>query len=66
MSSEDLKKANSGGHEVGMSLALTTIFIAGQMAGGGVLMLPGIRFLRKKGLKLNWSIHEYNNSKVLW
>jgi len=41
MSSEDLKKAASGGHEVGMSLALTTIFIAGQMAGGGVLMLPG-------------------------
>ena len=53
MSSEDLKKAASGGHEVGMSLALTTIFIAGQMAGGGVLMLPGIRFLRKKGLQLN-------------
>ena len=41
MSTEDLKKASSGGHEVGMGLALTTIFIAGQMAGGGVLMLPG-------------------------
>ena len=30
-----------GGQEVGMGLFLTTIFIAGQMAGGGVLMLPG-------------------------
>ena len=31
----------AGGQEVGMGLFLTTIFIAGQMAGGGVLMLPG-------------------------
>ena len=44
MSTEDLKKAGSGGHGVGMGLALTTIFIAGQMAGGGVLMLPGILY----------------------
>ena len=28
----------SGG---GLGLGLTTLFIAGQMAGGGVLMLPG-------------------------
>ena len=32
---------DGGGKEVGMGLLLTTIFIAGQMAGGGVLMLPG-------------------------
>ena len=32
----------TGGHGAGMGLLLTTIFIAGQMAGGGVLMLPGI------------------------
>ena len=29
----------AGGQEVGMGLFLTTIFIAGQMAGGGVLMV---------------------------
>ena len=27
--------------ETGLGIAMTTIFIAGQMAGGGVLMLPG-------------------------
>ena len=27
--------------EKGLGIAMTTIFIAGQMAGGGVLMLPG-------------------------
>ena len=31
----------TGGHGAGMGMLLTTIFIAGQMAGGGVLMLPG-------------------------
>ena len=35
---DDAEKIKAGG---GMGLALTTIFIAGQMAGGGVLMLPG-------------------------
>ena len=35
------ESSGSGGQEVGMGLLLTTIFIAGQMAGGGVLMLPG-------------------------
>ena len=27
--------------ESGLGIAMTSIFIAGQMAGGGVLMLPG-------------------------
>ena len=31
----------AAGAGAGMGLLLTTIFIAGQMAGGGVLMLPG-------------------------
>ena len=35
---DDAEKSKAGG---GMGLTLTTIFIAGQMAGGGVLMLPG-------------------------
>ena len=35
---EGQKAAGAG---AGMGLLLTTIFIAGQMAGGGVLMLPG-------------------------
>ena len=34
-------EVGKGGHGEGMGLFLTTIFIAGQMAGGGVLMLPG-------------------------
>lgn len=34
------ESSGSGGQEMGMGLLLTTIFIAGQMAGGGVLMLP--------------------------
>ena len=44
MSTENLIRDDSRGHEVGMGLALTSIFIAGQMAGGGVLMLPGILY----------------------
>ena len=27
--------------DAGLGIVMTTIFIAGQMAGGGVLMLPG-------------------------
>ena len=27
--------------DTGLGIVMTTIFIAGQMAGGGVLMLPG-------------------------
>ena len=36
-----VESPEGGGAEAGMGLLLTTIFIAGQMAGGGVLMLPG-------------------------
>ena len=34
-------KADGMVKDAGLGIVMTTIFIAGQMAGGGVLMLPG-------------------------
>ena len=38
----------------GLGIVMTTIFIAGQMAGGGVLMLPGAMVSTGRGSGILW------------